>query len=73
MEWLPKVGALDWNAITSSHHPEIEQAAGVSSGQGLLHFAALKMVEKDDILIHMNLINFFSDLLVTVQAPNAPP
>ncbi|OCK78571.1 hypothetical protein K432DRAFT_383765 [Lepidopterella palustris CBS 459.81] len=74
LEWLPKVGALDWNTITTSHHPDVEKRAGLREGQGLLHFAATQMVDsKDDILMHISLVNFFSDLITTVKtvAPSA--
>ena len=66
MEWLPAVGAMDWNAISRSHHPDVESAYGVS--EGLLEFAALRMVDyKDDVLMHRCLIDFYSDLLHTTK------
>ncbi len=62
MEWLPVVGAMDWNTITRSHHEEIEAAYGVK--EGLLEFAALRMVDhKDDVLMHRCLLDFYSELL----------
>ncbi|KAF2445003.1 hypothetical protein P171DRAFT_412982 [Karstenula rhodostoma CBS 690.94] len=68
LNWLPKVGALDWSSITSSHGLDIEKEVGLAEGQGLLHYASLKMVDtEDDILMHMTLINFFRDLIVTVK------
>jgi hypothetical protein len=73
MDWLPKVGALDWDAITRSHHPEIESKVGLKEGEGLLHFATMKMVDfLDDILMHISMINFFSDLISTVKTVAAP-
>jgi hypothetical protein len=67
MEWLPPVGAMDWSAISRSHHPDTESAYGVSDG--LLEFAALRMVDyKDDVLMHRCLIDFYSDLLRTTPA-----
>ena len=71
MEWIPVVGAMDWNVISRSHHSDIEQAYGVKDG--LLEFAALRMVDyKDDVLMHRCLIDFFSDLLhMTRAAPTA--
>lgn len=66
MEWLPAVGALDWNVISRSHHAEVEEAYGVK--EGLLEFAALGMVDyKDDVLMHRCLIDFYSDLLHAVK------
>ncbi|KAF2813909.1 uncharacterized protein BDZ99DRAFT_459656 [Mytilinidion resinicola] len=73
MDWLPKVGALDWDTIVRSHHPEIETKVGLRNGEGLLHFASMKMVDfLDDILMHISLINFFSDLISTVKTIAAP-
>lgn len=62
MEWLPLVGVMDWSAISRSHHRDVETAYGVK--EGLLEFAALRMVDyKDDVLMHRCLIDFYSDLL----------
>jgi hypothetical protein len=68
MEWLPHVGNLDWNTIVSSHAPEIERQVGLAENQGLLHYVSSRMVDTaDDILMHMTLINFFSDLITTIR------
>ncbi|KAF2097015.1 hypothetical protein NA57DRAFT_77266 [Rhizodiscina lignyota] len=65
MEFLPKLGALDWNAAVESHLPDVESTHGLKAGQeGLLHFAAIHMVDvKGDVLMHRSLINFFADLI----------
>lgn len=56
------------DAWSKSHCPEVEAAYGVRDG-GLLDFAAVHMVDyKDDVLMHMTLIDFFAGLL---QAGNA--
>ena len=69
LNWLPKVGALDWSTIVLGHGLDIEKEVGLAEGQGLLHYASLKMVDaEDDILMHMTLINFYRDLIVTVTA-----
>ncbi|OAL00511.1 hypothetical protein IQ06DRAFT_275213 [Phaeosphaeriaceae sp. SRC1lsM3a] len=68
LSWLPRVGQLDWNALVSPHGIEIEREVGLKDGQGLLHYAALKMVDtEDDMLMHMTLINFFSVLITTAN------
>lgn len=68
LSWLPRIGALDWNALVSSHGIEVEREVGLKEGQGLLHYAALKMVDtEDDMLMHMTLLNFFSVLITTVN------
>ncbi|KAF2871953.1 hypothetical protein BDV95DRAFT_594238 [Massariosphaeria phaeospora] len=68
LEWLPRVAALDWNTVVTSHAPAVETEVGLADGQGLLHYAALKMVDTaDDILMHMTLINLFIELITTVK------
>lgn len=68
LNWLPKVGALDWNSIVTGHGIDVEREVGLNDNQGLLHYAALKMVDTDDdILMHMTLINFFRELIITVK------
>lgn len=68
LEWIPRVGNMDWSTVTSSHSSEIEREVGLSEGQGLAHYASSRMVDTaDDILMHLTLINFFSDLIATVK------
>jgi hypothetical protein len=68
LSWLPRVGQLDWNALISPHGIDVEREVGLKGGQGLLHYAALKMVDtEDDMLMHMTLINFFSVLITTAN------
>lgn len=68
LSWLPRVGQLDWHALVSSHTIDSESEVGLKEGQGLLHYAALKMVDiADDMLMHMTLISFFSTLITTVN------
>lgn len=68
LEWLPQTGNLDWSTVISTHESEVEREVGLSTGQGLLHYASLKMVDSaDDMLMHMTLVNFFSELITTVK------
>ena len=71
MSFAPKLGQLDWNYLSESHHPEIEQAHGLKPHkEGLLDFIALIMTDyQNDVLIHINLIQFFGDLITLVQTP----
>lgn len=56
---------IDSNPVRTSQIPEIEQRFGVEDG-GLLQFAALHMVDyKDDVLMHMTLIDFYANYLGT--------
>jgi hypothetical protein len=64
MDFLSLVGKLDWTVLTASHLPEVESRYGLEREQGLLHYAALHMVDiKDDVLMHRNLIKFLQDVL----------
>ncbi|CAI6340401.1 unnamed protein product [Periconia digitata] len=73
LEWLPKVGALEWNTISTGRGAEVEREVGISEGQGLLHYAALTMVDgEDDVLMHMTLINFYSDLITAIKTSDRP-
>jgi len=66
LEWLPKVGAMDWAAIARPRHVDVERRYGVQNG--LLEFAALRMVDyNDDVLMHRCLIDFFSSLLSSTR------
>ncbi|KAF2997677.1 hypothetical protein E8E13_006089 [Curvularia kusanoi] len=68
LSWLPRVGALHWDPLVAPHTLEVEREIGLKDHQGLLHYAAIKMVDtEDDMLMHMTLINFFSELITTVK------
>ena len=54
---------IDSIPVRTSQIPEIEQRFGIDNG-GLLHYAALRMVDyKDDVLMHMTLIDFYANYL----------
>lgn len=64
LEWLPTVGAINWNAITHAHHPEVEKRFTDGKGEGILYFAAACMVDTvDDVLMHRCLIDFYATLV----------
>lgn len=65
MGFLVKAGRLRWDIISSSQVSEVEARY---DSQSLLHFAACQMVEKNDVLMHMTLLNFFQELL-EIDAP----
>ena len=69
MALAPKLGALDWDYLQMSHHPIIESACGLNANQeGLIDFIAVHMVDtKGDVLMHLNLIQFFTELISTVK------
>ncbi|KAG9685352.1 hypothetical protein KCU95_g12381, partial [Aureobasidium melanogenum] len=67
LEWLPEVGAINWNAITHAHHPEVEQRFTDGRGEGMLYFAAACMVDTaGDVLMHRCLVEFYATLLQTI-------
>lgn len=72
LEWLPFVGAMNWNAINHSHHAELESQYIDGKGEGLLYFAAACMVDtKEDVLMHRCLVDFYADILKTVKQQDA--
>ena len=65
VDFVIKAGSLRWNAIATSHVPEIELAYRCSS---LLHFTASQMIDTRDVLMHMTLLNFLREIL-QIDAP----
>ncbi|WPG99457.1 Hypothetical protein R9X50_00227100 [Acrodontium crateriforme] len=66
LEFVPKIGAMDWEIIAKSQHEGVEKRFGVQGG--LLDFAASVMVDyKDDVLMHRCLIDFYSELLKSTK------
>ncbi|TVY57543.1 hypothetical protein LCER1_G002856, partial [Lachnellula cervina] len=61
---LPRLAALDFHTVTHTQFPEIEGQYGLQDGEhGLLFFAMVDMVDKQDILMHLNLIDLFIEFL----------
>ncbi|KAI0451376.1 hypothetical protein F5B21DRAFT_516779 [Xylaria acuta] len=61
---LPRLSALNIAAVTKSRFPELHQRYANSEGVGgLLYFAALDMIDKEDVLMHLSLIDFFESTL----------
>lgn len=60
---LPRLAALDFQTVTRAQFPELETQYGVQQGQGLLNFAAVFIVNKEDLLMHFTLIDFFAEFL----------
>ncbi|KAF3482452.1 uncharacterized protein GIQ15_05211 [Arthroderma uncinatum] len=65
IEFVVKAGSLNWDAISTSHFADIESSFQSDS---LLSFVALKMVDTNDLLLHMTLLQFFRQLL-EINAP----
>ncbi|KAI1499241.1 hypothetical protein F5X99DRAFT_420049 [Biscogniauxia marginata] len=61
---LPRLAALNFSAVTRTDFPELNQRyASFDGNGGLLHFAALHMIDREDTLMHLSLIDFFETLL----------
>ncbi|KAI0399736.1 hypothetical protein F4802DRAFT_588279 [Xylaria palmicola] len=61
---LPRLSALSLPAVTKTDFPELHQRYANSEGAGgLLFFAALNMVDEEDVLMHLSIIDFFETLL----------
>ncbi|KAI0127192.1 hypothetical protein BJ170DRAFT_683041 [Xylariales sp. AK1849] len=61
---LPRLAALNLAAVTRTDFPELNQKyAHIDTDEGLLQFAALHMVDLEDVLMQLNLIDFFETLL----------
>jgi len=70
MAAVPRIGALDWACLARKHHPDIESLYGGSATDdcGLLAYVSLRMVDyENDILIHMNLLQYYASLVETVR------
>lgn len=59
LDWLVRV---DCEPVRTSQIPEVETKHGVKDG-GILDFAATNMVDREDVLMHMTLIDFFAELI----------
>lgn len=61
---LPRLAALNFRTVTYSEFADLNRRyANVDGNSGLLHFAALHMIDKEDVLMHLNLVDFFEALL----------
>ncbi|KAI0481995.1 hypothetical protein GGR56DRAFT_164541 [Xylariaceae sp. FL0804] len=63
---LPRLAALNFGAVTRNSFPELNQRYANFDSGGLLHFAALHMIDRDDALMHLSLVDFF-EALVSIQ------
>lgn len=60
---LDMILRIDGDVVRQSQIPEIEEQYGVNEG-GLLHFAAIHMVDyRNDVLMHVNLLDFYATYL----------
>ncbi|KAK0746882.1 hypothetical protein B0T18DRAFT_324106 [Schizothecium vesticola] len=67
---LPRIASLNLSAVASAEPPSTSTSNGHRPG-GLLQFAALRMVDKSDRLLHLNLVDFFKGLVVVMRTEAA--
>ncbi|KAI1151532.1 hypothetical protein F4825DRAFT_451410 [Nemania diffusa] len=61
---LPRLSALNFAAVTRTDFPELHRKyTSAEATGGLLFFAALHMIDKEDVLMHLSLVDFFETLL----------
>ncbi|PQE06201.1 hypothetical protein CJF30_00005149 [Rutstroemia sp. NJR-2017a BBW] len=65
---LPRLGALDARILCHSSSPDVDRRYVSPGGEpGLLYFAAMEMVDKEDLLMHMTLTIFFLEFLEAIS------
>ncbi|ATY58541.1 hypothetical protein A9K55_003065 [Cordyceps militaris] len=67
---LPRLATLNLRAVTESAFPQLlplPQSVARHTGCGLLQWAALAMVDKADVLMHLSLVDFFETLVSVMR------
>ena len=62
---LPRLATLKISALTTTSSPDLFPSDGPQSG--LLPWAALAMVDKSDVLMHLNLVDFLETLVSVMR------
>lgn len=86
---LPRLAAINFRAVTHSHHTppapaHLTNGSGDDQsssngnttprpGEGLLQYAALHMVHKSDVLMHLSLVDFFETLVSLLRVTEPSP
>ncbi|RDW77234.1 hypothetical protein BP6252_05287 [Coleophoma cylindrospora] len=60
---LPKLAALDFDLLTHSCFPDVEEQYLEGQERSLLYFATTEMIDKEDLLMHVTLFDFFAEFL----------
>ncbi|RDW64020.1 hypothetical protein BP5796_10522 [Coleophoma crateriformis] len=60
---LPKLAALDFDLLTHSLFPDVEEQYLEGQERSLLYFATTEMIDKEDLLMHVTLFDFFAEFL----------
>ncbi|KAH6610161.1 hypothetical protein Trco_000181 [Trichoderma cornu-damae] len=65
---LTRLATLDIRALSQTPSPDLFPLPATAAGQGILQWAALSMVSKsEDILMHLNLIDFFETFVSVMR------
>lgn len=67
---LPRLATLNLRAVAESAFPQLlplPQSVARHTGCGLLQWAALAMVDKADVLMHLSLVDFFETLVSVMR------
>lgn len=70
---LPRLVEMDLGTLLRGHLPSLEARHGLAEGRGLLDYAAAHMVPMKDVLMHMALVDFYAQLLITKASPLLSP
>jgi hypothetical protein len=62
---IPRIAALNFVALSKSEFTDLTGGSGEDTG--IIQFVALRMVEKDDMLMHLSLVDFFETLLSVMR------
>ncbi|POR34719.1 Uncharacterized protein TPAR_05066 [Tolypocladium paradoxum] len=76
LRMLPRLAALNVRAVNQTAFPglfPLSGAAAQNAGRGLLQWAALGMVDKSDVLMHLSLIDFFETLVSVMRVSGRSP
>ncbi|KAI1299593.1 hypothetical protein F5Y03DRAFT_386284 [Xylaria venustula] len=64
---LPRLSAYNLGAVSKTNFPDLhQQYVNSKASGGLLYFAALHMIDKEDLLMQLSVVDFFERLL-TIQ------
>lgn len=73
---LTRLSALNITALTRTPHPDLlplPEAVADEAGCGLLQWAALGMIDRADVLMHLNWIDFFETFISVMRVSGRSP
>ncbi|OAA72051.1 hypothetical protein LEL_09286 [Akanthomyces lecanii RCEF 1005] len=73
---LPRLATINMPAITHTAFPDLiplPQSLARDTGHGLLQWAALGMVDRSDMLMHLGLIDFFETYVSVMRITDSAP